>query len=73
MALSDHADGLSFYRFFADIFPSWMLPNAPALLEFGGNHQTLAMHQIFSNYDRDIKKDYQQDDRFIIVKVKKEA
>ena len=73
MALSDHADGLSFYRFFADIFPTWMLANAPALIEYGGKHQTAAMHQIFSNYERAIKKDYQQDDRFIIVKVKKET
>lgn len=73
MALSDKEDGLSFYRFFAKSLPQWMEHGAPALLEYGGNAQTSALNTIFTDFSRSIIKDYQQDDRLMIIKVKKDA
>jgi release factor glutamine methyltransferase len=70
MALSDQEDGLTFYRYFADKFSAWMNPNGIALLEYGGNGQTQDMKAIFAAYEQKIVKDFQQDDRVIIVKVK---
>lgn len=68
MALSDQDDGLSFYRFFAERFSQWMGDGAIALLEYGGNAQTPGLKDIFSAFDTRIVKDFQQDDRVIIVK-----
>jgi len=68
MALSDTDDGLSFYRYFAESFPKLMAKNAVALLEFGGNHQTEALKNIFAGFSHRIIKDYQNDDRVIILK-----
>ncbi len=70
MALSDNDDGLSFYRFFAAKFSEWMENKAYALLEYGGNHQTAELKNIFSNFAQKIVKDYQQDDRVIMLKEK---
>lgn len=70
MALTDSDDGLSFYRYFAKNFSSWMEKNAIALLEYGGNEQTLALKNIFSDFSSTVIKDYQQDDRVIILKAK---
>jgi len=72
-ALSDKDDGLTFYRFFAKNFSNWMTNNGTALLEYGGNVQTLEMKNIFSAYEQTVIKDYQKDDRVFIVKVKEEA
>ena len=72
-ALSDTDDGLSFYRFFAGKFTNWITNNGVALLEYGGNAQTRDMKKLFSAYEHRVIKDYQQDDRVFIVKVKKEA
>lgn len=73
MALSDSDDGLSFYRFFAENFTSWMMPKAYALLEYGGNHQTAELKTIFSKFSNKIVKDFQNDDRVILLKAKKEV
>ncbi len=70
MALSDKDDGLNFYRFFAKKFASWMDIKAYALLEYGGNHQTAELRTIFSDFSQKIVKDYQNDDRVIILKSK---
>ena len=70
MALSDKEDGLTFYRYFADKFSHWMKRNGVALLEYGGNVQTQEMKTIFAEYEQKIVKDFQQDDRVIIVNVK---
>lgn len=70
MALSDAGDGLAFYRFFAGSFPEWLLPGGFALLEFGGNAQSEALKEIFSNFDMEIIKDYQQDERILLLKAK---
>ena len=70
MALSDTDDGLSFYRFFAERFRKLMAPGAVAVLEYGGNHQSKALTEIFADYERQIIKDYQKDDRVIILKAK---
>lgn len=71
MALSDNADGLEFYRFFAELFPDWLQSAGFALLEFGGNAQSPAMQEIFSEFETDIIKDYQGDDRVILIRNKK--
>jgi hypothetical protein len=47
-----------------------MAEHAVALLEFGGNHQSSKLNEIFSDYSREIIKDYQQNDRVIILKTK---
>ncbi|MEA2076997.1 MAG: peptide chain release factor N(5)-glutamine methyltransferase [Candidatus Marinimicrobia bacterium] len=70
MALSDKDDGLSFYRYFAVTFPKWLSTAGVALLEYGGNAQTASLKNIFSKYEQTIVKDFQQDDRVIIVKAK---
>ncbi|RKY56442.1 MAG: peptide chain release factor N(5)-glutamine methyltransferase [Candidatus Neomarinimicrobiota bacterium] len=73
LALSDKDNGLSFYRFFAEMFTNWMSPKGVALLEYGGNGQTLEMKKIFSAYEHRVIKDYQQDDRVFVVNMKAEA
>ena len=73
LALSDRDDGLSFYRFFAGKFPDWLDKKGTALLEYGGNAQTPAIRKIFKDFDLSIVKDYQQDDRVVVLKEKKEA
>jgi release factor glutamine methyltransferase len=70
MALTDTDDGLGFYRYFTQLFPKVMSEHAVALLEFGGNHQSSKLTEIFSDYSREIIKDYQQDDRVIILQAK---
>lgn len=70
MALSDNGSGLSFYRFFAKKFTSWMDKNGYALLEYGGNHQTAELQTIFSDFSQRIVKDFQGDDRVIMLKSK---
>jgi len=70
MALTDMDDGLGFYRYFATLFPKLMADGAIALLEFGGDHQRDALENIFADYRQTIVKDYQQDDRVIILKAK---
>ena len=73
LALSDKDDGLSFYRYFAEKFANWMLPKGIALLEYGGNGQTLEMKNIFSTYEHRVIKDYQQDDRVLVLNMIKEV
>ena len=70
MALSDAGDGLDFYRYFAQRFKDWLQPGGAALLEFGGNNQINALREIFQTYEQHIVKDYQQDDRVLILRVK---
>ncbi|MDD5709570.1 MAG: peptide chain release factor N(5)-glutamine methyltransferase [Candidatus Marinimicrobia bacterium] len=70
MALSDAGDGLAFYRFFAGSFPEWLLPEGFALLEFGGPAQRNALKKIFAAFDIEIIRDYQQDDRVLLLKTK---
>ncbi|MBN2780514.1 MAG: peptide chain release factor N(5)-glutamine methyltransferase [Candidatus Marinimicrobia bacterium] len=73
MALSDEGDGLSFYRLFAEKFPEWLKEDGSALLEFGGAAQTSALTEIFSAYERRIVRDYQQDDRVLVLRKKQAA
>ena len=70
MALTDTVDGLGFYRYFSEIFSTLMSKDGVALLEFGGNHQSAAIKEIFAGFKQKIVKDYQQDDRVILLKVK---
>lgn len=70
IALTDMDDGLGFYRYFSKIFPKLMATHAVALLEYGGNHQTAALKAIFANFKQKIIKDYQQDDRVIMLKAR---
>jgi len=55
------------------MFTKWMSPKGVALLEYGGNGQTLEMKKIFSAYEHRVIKDYQQDDRVFVVNMKAEA
>ncbi|MBW6458707.1 MAG: hypothetical protein K0B52_06050, partial [FCB group bacterium] len=67
MALSDSGDGLGFYRLFSERFEQWLKPRGAAILEFGGNAQTETLEAIFKNYDQRIVKDYQNDDRVLVL------
>lgn len=71
MALSDSGDGLGFYRFFAVHFRNWLQHRGFALLEFGGNAQRAAVGEIFAEYETTMIRDYQQDDRVILIRKKK--
>ena len=68
MALSDAEDGLAFYRRFAERFPEWLVKKGAALLEYGGNAQTPALKKIFSAFEQKVVKDYQQDDRVLVLR-----
>lgn len=68
MALSDNEDGLSFYRLFAEKLNNILSADGFAAFEYGGNHQSAALKSIFREYSTEIIKDYQQDDRVMIVK-----
>jgi release factor glutamine methyltransferase len=71
MALSDAGDGLGFFRHFAQHFTEWLQPGGIALLEFGGNAQTTALKELFSGFETRIIKDYQNDDRVLLLTRKK--
>ncbi len=73
MALSDKQDGLAFYRFFRKQFSVWLKDEGVALLEYGGNDQTAELKSIFSDFSQTIIKDYQQDDRVILLRKKLSA
>ena len=47
-ALTDNADGLSFYRRFAEQFDNLLIPGGVLLLEFGGNSQKYDIEKIFN-------------------------
>lgn len=68
LALTDNQDGLSFYRHFASQFKEWLKPGGTAIMEFGGNHQSMKLLELFKDYPNiEIIKDYQKDDRLLIV------
>ncbi len=68
MALSDDGDGMEYYRYFAGTFPEWLVDGGLALLEYGGNTQTAALRDLFSGFEQEIVRDYQQDDRVILLR-----
>jgi len=70
MALSDADDGLSFYHYFASRFPEWLMPDAPAFLEFGGKSQSAALKNIFSAFRTEIILDYQGNERVLVLRLK---
>ncbi|MDZ7796049.1 MAG: peptide chain release factor N(5)-glutamine methyltransferase [Candidatus Marinimicrobia bacterium] len=72
MALSDSGDGLAYYRFFAEHFRDWLEDGGIALLEYGGNAQTAPLRKIFSSFEQKIVKDYQQDDRVMVLRKEEE-
>ncbi|MDZ7820955.1 MAG: methyltransferase [Candidatus Marinimicrobia bacterium] len=72
MALSDDGDGMEYYRYFAGTFPEWLVDGGLALLEYGGNTQTAALRDLFSGFEQEIVRDYQQDDRVILLKYRTE-
>lgn len=70
-ALFDDADGLSFYRRFANILPELLGPQGRFLFEFGGSAQEKAVLDIFSEKgykDLEIIQDYNGDPRVITGK-----
>lgn len=69
IALTDNADGLSFYRRFAELGPSILNNNGFMLLEFGGEHQVEAITNIFTSNEFNIKfhNDLQGDARVLEI------
>lgn len=65
-ALTDDADGLSFFRRFSEIFPEMLLPEGIFCLECGFNQATI-IKEIFleAGISTEFKKDFQGIDRFI--------
>ncbi len=66
IALTDGADGLTFYKRYAEIFPEILSPNGSFFLEVGWN-QAETVCSIFraNGYEVEIKKDFQQIKRII--------
>jgi len=69
IALTDNADGLSFYRRFAELGPSILNNNGFMFLEFGGEHQVEAITNIFASNEFNIKfhNDLQGDARVLEI------
>lgn len=69
-ALTDGADGLNFYRRFADQFEELLNPGGYLLLEFGGNEQKERVEEIFSKagLKTEFIKDLQGDWRVVEVR-----
>ena len=69
-SLTDQADGLSFYRRFAEQFDNLLNPNGFLILEFGGNEQKVAIEEIFSGTNLYVKffKDLQKNWRVVEVR-----
>ena len=68
LALFDNADGLTFYRRFAEILPQLLVPGGTFLFEFGGTHQEQPVLNIFTSggyHDLEIIQDYNGDPRVI--------
>jgi release factor glutamine methyltransferase len=68
LALFDQADGLTFYRRFADILPDLLTPGGQFLFEFGGKSQEQNILAIFADkgyHDLEIIQDYNGDPRVI--------
>ena len=68
IALFDEADGLTFYRRYADILPDLLNPGGQFYFEFGGTHQEKSVLNIFMEKgyrDLEIIQDYNGDPRVI--------
>ena len=70
-ALTDNADGFSFYRRFADQFNSLIAPGGILMLEFGGNYQKDNIENIFRKAK--LKSEFFKDQQKIwrVVEVRK--
>lgn len=68
-ALTDHGDGLSFYRRFAETGHDLLLPDGVMVLEFGGAHQQESIETIFTKagYHVTFHNDLQHDPRVVEI------
>ncbi len=69
LALDGDVDGLKFYRIIADKLDEHLKENGVLLLEFGYD-QADKIAEIFANYDVEILKDIEGNDRIAVVKIK---
>jgi release factor glutamine methyltransferase len=70
-ALTDGADGLTFYRSFAQLFKEILVPDGEFALEIGYNQRDAIMEIFREDYDISIEKDISGNDRFVFGKFKK--
>lgn len=71
VALTDNSDGLTFYKRFSKIAKTLINPGGYMILEVGiNNHPDLVFNLFFKlGYNVELKKDFNGDDRVVIVNV----
>lgn len=71
IALTDNSDGLIFYKKFADIASNIIKPGGYIILEVGLKDHPKLVSRLFSElgYKTQLEKDFNGDDRVIIIKV----
>ena len=71
IALTDNSDGLIFYKKFADIASNIIKPGGYIILEVGLKDHPKLVSRLFSElgYETQLEKDFNGDDRVIIIKV----
>jgi release factor glutamine methyltransferase len=72
-ALTDYEDGYKFYRRFAEIVPSLVRNRGYIILEVGNGDHPKKVSEIFSNlgYLNLLEKDFNGDERILIIKMNK--
>ena len=70
-ALTDHGDGLTFYRRLAQVGKNLLTPGGRMIVEIGGTHQVKAIRELFANLGGEmaIHRDLQGDERVVEVKL----
>ncbi|MBT3590662.1 MAG: peptide chain release factor N(5)-glutamine methyltransferase [Candidatus Marinimicrobia bacterium] len=71
-ALTDNQDGLTFYRRLAEKSHEWILPGGWLILEVGLNDHPIKAMNLFKDQgfkNVELMKDYNGDDRILIVKI----
>jgi len=71
IAITDNSDGLIFYKKFADIASNIIKPGGYIILEVGLKDHPKLVSRLFSElgYETQLEKDFNGDDRVIIIKV----
>ncbi len=70
ISLTDFSDGLTFYRRFAEIFPSILSENGLFAMEFGDDMQNAIIELFKNNFETTIHKDFADKERFIFGSLK---
>jgi len=73
IALTDYEDGYKFYKRFAEIIPNLMNNGGHVILEVGNEDHPKRVSSIFSSlgYLNSLEKDFNGDDRILVMKVNK--